>query len=64
MKDKGMLHLQYGINEMPFQKGKSGNPASRKPGNRNRLTEVAESLFDANSLLFSTRERRLTDAGG
>jgi hypothetical protein len=40
----GMLLMQYGINEMPFQKGKSGNPAGRKPGKRNRLTEVARML--------------------
>jgi hypothetical protein len=37
---QAMLLLQYGSNEMPFQKGKSG---SRK---KNRLTEVAQSLLD------------------
>jgi Family of unknown function (DUF5681) len=30
----------------PFEKGKSGNPAGREPGTRNRATMLAEQLFD------------------
>ncbi|HZT19804.1 MAG TPA: DUF5681 domain-containing protein [Dongiaceae bacterium] len=30
----------------PFQKGRSGNPAGRRPGSRNRATLAAEVLLD------------------
>jgi hypothetical protein len=30
----------------PFQKGRSGNPAGRKPGSRNRKTLLAQQLMD------------------
>jgi uncharacterized protein DUF5681 len=30
---------------MPFRKGRSGNPAGRRPGSRNRLTLARASLF-------------------
>lgn len=31
----------------PFEKGRSGNPAGREPGTRNRATVLAEQLFDS-----------------
>jgi hypothetical protein len=49
------LLLQYGSNEMPFRKGKSGNPAGRQPGKRNRLTEVAQSLLDGEAERLSRK---------
>ena len=30
---------------MPFKKGQSGNPAGKKPGTRNRATQIAEALL-------------------
>jgi len=31
---------------LPFKKGRSGNPAGRRPGSRNRATVIAEELLD------------------
>jgi hypothetical protein len=33
-------------NTMPFKKGKSGNPNGRPTGSRNRMTVLAEKIFD------------------
>ena len=33
----------------PFEKGKSGNPAGKKPGTKNRVTLAAEVLLDGES---------------
>jgi hypothetical protein len=30
---------------VPFRKGQSGNPAGKKPGTRNRATQIAEALL-------------------
>ena len=39
----------------PFEKGRSGNPAGRQPGSRNRATMAAESLLDGQAAALTEK---------
>jgi hypothetical protein len=53
--------LQHRSEQMPFEKGKSGNPAGRPPGARNKATLIAEKLLqgEAKALTRAVIERAL-----
>ena len=42
------FHVGWGM-PMPFKQGQSGNPAGKKPGTRNRGSEIAEELLRASA---------------
>jgi hypothetical protein len=46
-----------------FQKGKSGNPAGKKPGTRNRTTLALESLLDGEGAKITRRAIKLALKG-
>jgi hypothetical protein len=48
---------------MPFQKGQSGNPHGRKPGNRNRATLAVESLMEGQAEALSRKAVELALEG-
>jgi hypothetical protein len=48
---------------MPFSKGKSGNPAGRKPGSRNRATLAFEELLNAQAEALTQKAVELALAG-
>src|SRR6185437_8037184 len=47
----------------PFQKGRSGNPAGRQPGCRNRTTLVAEALLEGEAQALVRKAIELALAG-
>jgi hypothetical protein len=47
----------------PFEKGRSGNPAGRRPGSRNKATLVAERLFDGEAEALSRKAVELALGG-
>lgn len=47
----------------PFAKGKSGNPAGRQPGSRNRASLAAEALLDGEAEMLTRRAVELAVAG-
>ena len=48
---------------MPFEKGKSGNPAGRVRGTRNRTTVAMESLLDEDAEAITKKAIELAKAG-
>ena len=48
---------------MTFQKGQSGNPAGRPRGARNKLTVLAESLFEADATALVTKLIEIAKSG-
>ncbi len=47
----------------PFEKGKSGNPAGRRPGSRNKATLAAELVFDGEAEALSRKAVELALGG-
>jgi hypothetical protein len=47
----------------PFEKGRSGNPAGRSPGARNKATLAAEALFDSEAEALSRKAVELALGG-
>jgi hypothetical protein len=47
----------------PFEKGRSGNPAGRRPGARNKATLAAEALFDSEAEALSRKAVELALGG-
>src|SRR6266403_1483523 len=47
----------------PFEKGRSGNPAGRRPGSRNKATLVAELVFDGEAEALSRKAVELALGG-
>ena len=47
----------------PFRKGRSGNPAGRKPGSRNRKTLIAELLLEGESEALARKAVELALGG-
>jgi hypothetical protein len=47
----------------PFEKGRSGNPAGRRPGSRNRSTQAAQLLLEGEAEA-STRRPSSSPSGG
>ncbi len=47
----------------PFQKGRSGNPAGRRPGCRNRATMAAEALLEGDAQALTRKAIELALAG-
>jgi hypothetical protein len=48
---------------MPFKKGRSGNPAGRKPGSRNRVTDIIEHLLEGEAEALGRKAVELALAG-
>lgn len=48
---------------MPFKKGQSGNPAGRRPGSRNRASEIVEHLLDGEAEALGRKAVELALAG-
>ncbi|MBS7544312.1 DUF5681 domain-containing protein [Ancylobacter oerskovii] len=47
----------------PFEKGKSGNPAGKPPGTRNRATRAVEELLDGESEALTRKAIEMALAG-
>lgn len=47
----------------PFEKGRSGNPAGRRPGSRNKATQAAELLLDREAEALTRKAVELATRG-
>ena len=63
MSDVLLPKLPGRVRGRPFEKGRSGNPAGRRPGSRNKATLAAATLLDGEALGLTRRDIEVALAG-